>query len=94
MARAKGFWDMPPRQVMLHNLKLLLIASEVIEAHNVLRDRYDDPDAQTNDFMEELADIIIRTFDLAAQFGDDIGQVIVDKMNKNAGRPMRHNRAF
>ena len=39
---------------------------------------------------EELADVIIRTLDTAAPHGLDLPSAIVDKMEKNKGRPYRH----
>lgn len=38
----------------------------------------------------ELADIVIRVFDCAVEYGIDIEEQIIDKMAYNATRPMRH----
>lgn len=93
-ASEKGFWEMPAPEMMQLNLKLLLIVSEAIEAHNVLRDVYESDTQQMDDLAEELADIVIRTFDIGSWIHGDFGRVILDKMEKNRGRPRKHNRAF
>jgi len=57
---------------------LALIASEVGEAVNECRG-----DEPSEKFGEELADIILRTLDLAMWQGLDIEKLIADKMTKN-----------
>ena len=39
---------------------------------------------------EELADIIIRTLDNAAEFNVDIAKAVAVKMAFNSGRPFQH----
>ena len=41
---------------------------------------------------EELADIVIRTLDLADYLGYPIGDVILAKMEKNKNRPYKHGK--
>lgn len=41
---------------------------------------------------EELADIVIRTFDLADYLGCRLGDCIVLKMKKNENRPYKHGK--
>lgn len=41
---------------------------------------------------EELADIVIRTLDLADYLGYPIGDVILKKMEKNRRRPYKHGK--
>ena len=41
---------------------------------------------------EELADIVIRTMDLAAFMGYRLGANVMLKMAKNAGRPYKHGK--
>ena len=67
--------------------KLALIASEVGEAVNECRG--DEPGAN---FRFEVADIVIRTLDLASANGIDIEQAITDKMaiNKKNGTKGRN----
>ena len=66
---------------------LALIASEVGEAVNECRG-----DEPTDDFGSELADIILRTIDLAQWQGIDIYKEMVDKMMLNEKRGTRGRR--
>lgn len=67
--------------------RLMLIVSECSEALEELRKPGDlDRDA----FGAELADIVIRTMDLAQSMGVDIECEVVAKHNKNRLRPIRH----
>ena len=49
-----------------------------------------DPPAKPEGFASELADIIIRVFDLAEDLGIDIASEIARKMRFNASRSYRH----
>lgn len=66
---------------------LALIASEVGEAVNECRG-----DKPTEKFGEELADIILRTIDLAHWKGVDLNAVIAAKMAKNEASGTRGRR--
>lgn len=81
--------------------KLMLIVSEVSEAMEVIR--RSEPDSprlfvnvtdpvtgKMEGLPSELADIIIRTFELAVGLDIDIGSAIMEKMSNNAGRSYRH----
>lgn len=57
---------------------LALIASEVGEAVNECRG-----EKPTDEFGTELADIVLRVFDMAVQYDIDIERAILDKMEKN-----------
>jgi NTP pyrophosphatase (non-canonical NTP hydrolase) len=57
---------------------LALICSEVGEAINECRGKQ-----PTEKFGTELADIILRTVDLAKQHGIDLDKVVADKMALN-----------
>lgn len=65
-----------------HNItvleKLALVASEVGEAVNECRG-----EEPTNQFGEELADIILRVLDIAESHNINIQQEIFNKMSKN-----------
>lgn len=66
---------------------LALIASEVGEAVNECRG-----EAPTEAFGEELADILLRTFDLAQWQGIDLEAAILRKMTINEQRGTRGRR--
>lgn len=101
--------------------KLLLIVSEVTEAHDELRagrgvtETYylyeDGSDAQPNGTRpasidplgrprkpegvpSELADVVVRCFDLAAEAGIDLAGIIDEKLRYNATRPFKHGKKF
>ena len=68
--------------------KLLLISSEVNEAMEALRNGYPE------EFEVELADILVRTGDLAGKLGIDLEKRVQDKMKKNKDRSTRHGGRF
>lgn len=78
--------------------KLALITSEVAEAMEVyrncksgsLREYTIGENGKPEGFGSELADIVIRVFDLAEALGIDIADEIQMKMKFNATRPSRH----
>ena len=41
---------------------------------------------------EELADVVIRTLDLAGHMGVDFGSILIDKMEANKQRPYKHGK--
>lgn len=63
---------------------LALVASEVGEAINECRN-----EKPTDNFGEELADIILRVLDVSHWHGIDIEQKIIEKMAKNEARGTR-----
>lgn len=66
--------------------KLMLVTTEVAEAAEAVRNE------DIENFREELADIIIRTVDLAHSCGISIGRAVDEKMKRNATRAHRHGR--
>jgi NTP pyrophosphatase (non-canonical NTP hydrolase) len=68
--------------------RLMLIVGEVAEAQEALR-----KDDQEN-FAEELADVVIRLFDLCGGLGIDLETEIKKKMDKNKLRPYKHGKQF
>lgn len=85
-AKRKGFWSKRPNIPE----KLALVHSEVSEALEELRL----PKFDKAKFGEELADIVIRVFDIAAWFDLDLANIIVRKHNKNLLRPRKHGKRF
>jgi NTP pyrophosphatase (non-canonical NTP hydrolase) len=79
-AKSKGWWDKEPETGTL----LALIHSEVSEALEA--DRIGDQD----NFVEELADVCIRIFDLCGSRGIDLEKAILEKMERNKGRSHKH----
>ena len=75
----------------MHVSRLLaLIHSEVSEALEAVRKGQ----LKNDDFQEELADVLIRVFDLAGWLGIDLDEVVKKKMAFNQMRPHKHGKAF
>jgi NTP pyrophosphatase (non-canonical NTP hydrolase) len=86
-ARDHGFWDGYSelnRDTML--IKMALVTSEIGEAVEALRhDNW-------SGFTEELADIVIRVFDISEALGIDLESIIIKKMHYNSTRPHMHGK--
>ena len=67
---------------------LMLVNTELCEAVEHYREKED----WLPDFAEEMADAIIRIFDLCAFLGIDIHKEVGNKMKKNKNRPFLHNK--
>jgi len=68
--------------------RLMLIVGEVAEAQEGLRHN------DRSNFAEELADIVIRVFDLAGGLDINLEVEIIKKMATNALRPYKHGKTF
>jgi NTP pyrophosphatase (non-canonical NTP hydrolase) len=79
-----GWWDKPRDAPEL----LCLIHSEVSEALEAYRNDIQEGDKGC--LSEELADIVIRVFDMAEDFNIDICEAVKQKHMINAQRPYRH----
>lgn len=73
--------------------KLCLVHSEVSEALEALRINemhYVDEKGKPEGVASELADTVIRVFNLASALGIDMDKVLCEKMAYNEGRPYQH----
>ena len=91
--RDKGFWKPIQDENTFDHVvkeKLLLIVSEVAEATEELRKMK----GYSDKLGEELADIVIRSFQLADQLNIDLEVELIEKMRKNERRPFKHGKRF
>ncbi len=86
LAREKGWWDTYREVPEL----LCLIHSEVSEALEAYRNRV--PEGTKGCFSEELADVVIRIWDMSFKFGIDIVEAVNKKHEFNKTRPYRHGK--
>lgn len=92
MNSANGFWNGPQDSF---GQKIALVHSELSEAleadrKNLLDDKL--PDRPGREV--ELADAMIRIFDLAGRYNMDLGGALVAKIAFNASRPYKHGKAY
>ena len=88
LAQAKGF------NLTAIDQQLLLIVSEVVEAHDVYRNRTGLAGHYEEAISEELADIVIRVFSFCFGNGIDLEAAIIRKNATNEGRPYKHGKDF
>lgn len=99
-SNSKGFWPSIPmsndeQEIYLTLAKLALIGEEVGEAVSAVRKnliREEDAEAGQDTLEVELADILIRCFDLAHWHRIDLMRAVMRKMAKNSSRPYRHGK--
>jgi len=88
-ARSKGFWDQE-RNV---GEMLMLVVSELgeaIEAHRSGKHGLETKDT----FEDEIADTVIRIFDMCGGLGIDLEKQMAWKMNFNSQREAKHGKKY
>ncbi len=92
---SKGWWDNENRNI---GELLALVHSEISEALEVYRIRAESglkdiwyrEDGKPEGFTVELADTLIRIFDMCAAYELDLENALKTKMEFNKSRPYRH----
>jgi NTP pyrophosphatase (non-canonical NTP hydrolase) len=89
LAKTAGWWPAEAKQnPYCFSNKLMLTVSELAEAMEGDRKSLKDDKLPHRDMREvELADAVIRLFDLAGAFNMDLGGAIVEKLAFNQHRP-------
>lgn len=100
IAASKGFWQMPfdDENPFTVPVKLFLIVSEACEALKADRDEHD-PQIRQMEILEELADVVIRTLDLAHKVSGyggqkSFGRILLEKMETNRQRSPKHGKRY
>lgn len=88
----KGFWkeaNLPTKLALIHGE-----VSEALEALRLPEPVMDKHLPDYTNFAVELADIVIRVFDLAGQQSIPLGKIIDDKLAFNKTREHKHGKLF
>lgn len=83
-ARSKGWWDYERPIPEL----LCLLHSEISEGLEAYRNQV--PEGEKHCLSEELADLVIRVWDMSYALGIDIAAAVNKKHLENLQRPYRH----
>lgn len=89
--KSKGFHDGRQDRGRDDTLvRLALVHTEVSEATQVVKRHGLDDDGRRAEFAEEVADALIRLFDLCGCVGVDVDAAVRGKMHKNLARPQKY----
>lgn len=98
IAISKGFWqfEVHTDSTLVKTTKAMLVVTELAELVESVRAKTPVPSSLPgfSNEEEEIADAIIRLLDYAGFYELNIGQAVVAKMEKNAGRPFQHGKNF
>lgn len=87
-----GFWEGIGGEQYEIPRKIALAHGELAEA---LDEHHRGKDGWESRLVEELADTVIRIFDLAEHYHPGtIGNVLIEKVNYNLSRPFKHGKRY
>lgn len=96
MAKDKGFWPKEKKKRNVGEL-LALVHAELSECLEATREAKPMPDHHVPEFenrVVELADAVIRIFDMAEGLGWPLVDALIAKARYNATRPHKHGKRF
>ena len=93
-AAASGWWnkDLEQDPEKLPELLMLTVTelAEAMQAYRRVGPNNVVEDTEKDNFTEEMADTVIRIFDLAYRYKMPLAMELLHKMEKNKERPYRH----